>query len=237
MITVDFSRLETRPGARILDIGCGTGRHTAAAMSLPGVTTVGADACFDDLIAAGERLSIHRQLGATAGGVCCFAQADACRLPFRDGVFDLVICAEVLEHIRDHRAAVREAARVLRPGGEIVVSVPRRWPELICWRLSPSYAHSSGGHIRIYTSRQLTALLQSAALVVRGCHYAHSLHAPYWWLKCLAGIQREQLLPVRLYHRFLTWDMMAKPKPVRFLERLLDPVMGKSLVVYLRKPV
>jgi hypothetical protein len=69
----------------------------------------------------------------------------------------------------------------------------------------------------------------------RHTHHAHSLHVPYWWLKCLLGVERDMVWPVRLYHRFLTWDMMQKPKMTRSLERLLDPVMGKSVVLYFRK--
>jgi hypothetical protein len=66
-------------------------------------------------------------------------------------------------------------------------------------------------------------------------HYAHSLHSPYWWLKCLLGVDREDILPVRLYKRFLTWDMMDKPKLTQTLDHLLNPVCGKSVVLYFRK--
>jgi hypothetical protein len=68
-------------------------------------------------------------------------------------------------------------------------------------------------------------------------HYAHSLHAPYWWLKCLVGPQRNDCKAVNLYHRLLTWDIMAKPKITRRLDRWLNPILGKSLVLYLSKPL
>jgi hypothetical protein len=42
-------------------------------------------------------------------------------------------------------------------------------------------------------------------------------------------------MPVNLYHRFLTWDIMKQPRGTRFLENLLNPILGKSLVVYLKK--
>ena len=66
-------------------------------------------------------------------------------------------------------------------------------------------------------------------------HHAHSLHAPYWWLKCLVGPTRDDSLPVNLYHRFLTWDIMQKPKPTRLLDRIFNPLFGKSLVLYFEK--
>jgi hypothetical protein len=118
----------------------------------------------------------------------------------------------------------------------MVVSVPRSWPERICWRLAPDYSAANGGHVRIYRKRDLLDLLASAGLVFDSAHYAHSLHSPYWWLKCLVGPQRSDCRSVQLYHRFLTWDIMAKPPLTRALDRLLNPVMGKSLVVYLHKP-
>ena len=78
-------------------------------------------------------------------------------------------------------------------------------------------------------------MVQSTGLAHRHTHHAHSLHAPFWWLKCLLGVERDGLWPVQLYHRFLTWDLMKQPKLTRTLERLLNAVMGKSVVLYFRK--
>ncbi len=237
MITVDFQRVAVKPGARILDAGCGSGRHTAAAHGFPGATAIGVDLCHGDLCQARERLAFHDRVGASGGGAWAFAVADNRHLPFADATFDLVICAEVLEHIHDHRRAVGELVRVLKPGADLVVSVPRAWPERICWRLAPDYSAANGGHVRIYSKKELLDLMAEAGLQVRCTHHAHSLHAPYWWLKCLVGPQRTDCRPVQLYHRFLTWDIMAKPRLTRLLDRWLNPLMGKSLVVYLRKPL
>ena len=236
MITVDFSRLRIAPGARILDVGCGNGRHTAAAYAVRQATAIGVDLCRPDLYAARRRLHFHDSVGAGGGGAWAFAEADSRRLPFADESFDLVVCAEVLEHIVNHHQAVGELVRVLKPDADLVVSVPRAWPERICWRLAPDYSRANGGHVRIYTRRSLLALLAAAGLEPWACHHAHALHSPYWWLKCLVGPQRTDMRIVGLYHRLLVWDMMAKPALTRWLERLLNPVLGKSLVVYLRKP-
>jgi len=235
MITVDFSRLTIEPGFKILDIGCGSGRHTCAAYRFRQVVAVGADLKFDDLTEAGERLKLHDRLGEHGGGIWGLAAADVTCLPFKDDGFDLVICSEVLEHIKDYLQAIREIVRVLKPGRSLVVSVPRFWPERICWALSESYHTVEGGHLRIFKQKQLTADLQNAGVRQWYRHYSHSLHTPYWWLKCLVGPDREDSLPVRLYHRFLTWDIMQQPALPRFLDCLLNPVLGKSTVVYLRK--
>jgi SAM-dependent methyltransferase len=235
MVTVEFSRLAVKPGFKILDIGCGSGRHTSAAYQCQNVTAIGVDLNYDDLNDARERLGLHDRLGEHGGGVWALSAADVKQLPFRDGYFDLVICSEVLEHITPYRKAIREIVRVLRSGSNLVVSVPRYWPERICWFLSPAYANSNGGHVRIFKQHPLIKDLVSAGVSMWAIHFAHSLHTPFWWLKCLVGPDRQDSSAVNLYHRFLTWDIMKKPRVTRLLDKLLNPVMGKSVVLYCRK--
>ena len=236
MITVDFNKLSLKPGAHVLDIGCGSGRHTAAAYEQPHVSVVGVDVSRNDIVEARNRLLFHDRLGAHGGGAWMLSAADITRLPFADNRFDLVICSEVMEHIPEERSAVAEIVRVLKPGGMLVVSVPRYFPERICWLLSDAYHQMPGGHIRIYHKRRLIRLLSAGGVQKQFNHYAHSLHAPYWWLKCLVGHDRGDVALVNMYQRLLTWDIMKKPRMTRFLDRLLNPVLGKSLVIYCRKP-
>ena len=237
MITVDFNRLNIQPGFKILDIGCGSGRHTCGAYQFRGVTVVGADLNIADLGEAEKRLAFHDQLGEQGGGTWALSGADVTCLPFKTDCFDLVICSEVMEHIPDHRTVVQELVRVLKSGCNLVVSVPRYWPERICWALSDEYSSSNQGHIRIYKSHQFIHLLENFGLKKWALHYAHSLHTPFWWLKCLLGPTRTDSAPVNLYHRFLTWHIMTQPKLTRLLDHMLNPVLGKSIVIYLRKVV
>ena len=235
MITVDFNRLPVQPGQKILDIGCGSGRHTCAAYGLKGVIVTGADIDIRDVAEAKDRLIFHDRLGAHGNGQWNLSVADITRLPFKNNAFDMVICSEVMEHIPNESKAVKELVRVLKPGRRLAISVPRYLPEKICWGLSHDYHLANAGHIRIYKKRKLIALFQNAGLKTRGAHFAHSLHTPYWWLKCLMGPTREDILLVNLYKRFLTWDIMQKPAITRFLDYLFNPLIGKSLVVYFEK--
>ena len=76
MITVDFKKAELKPGQKILDIGCGSGRHVAAAYQYPGVTVIGTDLSFQDLVEARERLMFHDRLGAHGRGAWGLNVAD-----------------------------------------------------------------------------------------------------------------------------------------------------------------
>ncbi len=235
MITVEFERLSIKPGFRILDMGCGSGRHTCAVSRFKEVVAIGSDIRFDDVVEARERLMYEESLGEQGGGVWANVVSDIRCLPFEDNYFDLVICSEVLEHIDDHERAISELSRVLKPGKDLVVSVPRYFPERICWALSKDYHLANDGHIRIYKKKELIDLLEAAGVKTWATHFAHSLHTPYWWLKCLVGPNRDDSPLVNLYHRFLVWDMMKHPWITRMLDWLLNSIIGKSVVIYLRK--
>jgi len=137
--------------------------------------------------------------------------------------------------VHHQAAAVHEVARVLKEGKDVVVSVPRYLPERICWALSADYHTANNGHVRIYKQKELIELLETAGVKKWAHHFAHSLHTPYWWLKCLVGPTRNDSWLVNLYHRFLVWGIMKRSRVVRWLEHLLNPLLGKSLVLYLRK--
>ena len=78
--------------------------------------------------------------------------------------------------------------------------------------------------------------LAAAGLQPEGSHRAHALHSPYWWLKCLVGPTNDTHPLVKAYHRLLVWDIAKAPAITRTTEQVLNPVLGKSVVVYSRKP-
>ena len=232
MLTADFQLLGIQPGDRVLDAGCGTGRHACEIFRTLGADVVGVDLNWKDLQKTAFLLDNMEEARNHSWLV---SQADATRLPFRDETFDVVICSEVLEHIPANRAAVAELVRVLKPGKNMAVSVPRFFPERICWALSSDYHNEPGGHIRIYTKKELISLLEDAGTHCWRVRYKHALHAPYWWLKCLVGHKNEESRWVNLYKKFLEWDIMKHPPLTRGLDRILNPLIAKSVVLYLRK--
>lgn len=228
--TVNFDRFQLNPGDRLLDLGCGEGRHAITAYLNEQVHVIGLDLSLTDLNTATTRFGeFHAPDQARSVNFTC---ASGLALPFEDGAFDKVICAEVLEHVPDFRAVLAEIRRVLKPGGQFAVSVPRFGPEWICWQLSDAYHEVPGGHIRIFRSSSLRRAIEAIGMFCYGSHWAHGLHSPYWWLRCLFWSRGEDVWPVRVYHRLLVWDLMHKPTLTRVLERLMNPLWGKSVVMY-----
>ncbi|TML38939.1 MAG: class I SAM-dependent methyltransferase [Actinobacteria bacterium] len=235
MLTVDFARLGLRPHERVLDLGCGGGRHAYESLRR-GADVVALDASDTELKEVAVLLAAMVEEGEAACGAGVAVNGNALALPFPDHAFDRVIAAEVLEHIPRDTAALVELARVLRPGGTMAVTVPRWGPELVNWALSDAYHSVEGGHVRIYRRSTVISRLQGVGLRVMGWHHAHALHTPYWWLRCAVGVDRADHPLVRAYHRLLVWDITAATPVTRVPERLLNPYLGKSLVVYAEKP-
>ncbi|MBB4933676.1 SAM-dependent methyltransferase [Lipingzhangella halophila] len=191
----------------------------------------------NDLAAVAAMLSAMRTEGeAPAGADADTVKGDALDMPFDDSSFDRVIAAEIFEHLPHDTAAMAEMYRVLRPGGIAAVTVPSWLPERLCWALSEDYHTAEGGHVRIYTRAELAAKLKATGFEIGPHHHAHALHAPYWWIKCAVGPDHDEHPLAKAYHRMLVWDLLHAPKPTRLAERALNPVMGKSVVVYVRKP-
>ena len=232
MLTVDFNQLPLRTGTRVLDAGCGSGRHLCESFRTPGVDVAGVDLKWDDLSKARGFLSL---MAGDRKGRWLVAQADVTKLPFADGSFDVVICSEVLEHIKDNRTAIAELVRVLKPGGDLVVTVPRFWPERVCWAISRAYHREPGGHIRIYKKGELMSLLEAAGARCWRIRYRHGLHAPYWWLRCLVGHKNETFPLVKAYRKFLEWEIIRHPPLTALMDRILNPLIGKSIIFYLKK--
>jgi len=105
----------------------------------------------------------------------------------------------------------------------------------VSWAINHRYHDTPGGHVRIYRQHELEHQLETAGLWLRGSHHAHALHSPYWWLKCTFGLDNTAAWPVRKYHEFLVYQITRQPRWVANVDRALNPVLGKSLVLYTQK--
>ncbi|WP_197379634.1 class I SAM-dependent methyltransferase [Mycolicibacterium mengxianglii] len=236
MLTVDFNRLAVGPGTKVIDVGAGAGRHSFEAYRR-GADVIAFDQDKEEL----ENVTTMFEAMAEAGEVPDTARAeavagDALALPYADGTFDVVIASEILEHVPQDEAAIAELVRVLKDGGTLAVTVPRWLPERLCWLLSDEYHANEGGHIRIYKADELRDKVLARGMRFIHSHHAHALHAPYWWIKCAVGVEKNQHPAVTAYHRLLVWDMMSAPALTRTAEAALNPLIGKSVALYFEKP-
>ncbi len=230
---IDLELLRLRPGERLLDVGCGIGRHVLETARVPGCH-VGVDMVRDDLLKAWYWRQLEYRAGRLHAHVA-FVQGDASRLPVRDGCFDKVVCTEVLEHVPSDRAVLTEMVRVLRPGGVLAVSVPDELSERVLWRLSRKYRTTPNGHVRIYGRRDIAHLLQDGGIRLYAVRYRHSLEALYWIFGSLVSPEREDHPLVMHVRRVLS---TMRPRYSAFLDRCDDAgnyVLPKSIVLYGRK--
>jgi len=234
MLTIDFKKFGIADGDRILDLGCGVGRHVITAYTLKNVQAVGLDLCHSDLLTAQERFTEEFEEPQNSDKSFGLAVGNALSLPFADDSFDKVICSEVLEHIPEYKPVLKEIRRVLKPGGVFAASVPRFFPEWVCWKLSEEYHNEEGGHIRIFNAEELRVAIEDQGLTCYGKHGAHAIHVPYWWLQCLFWSNRKKSKLIKAYHRLLVWDLLKKPWITQTLDSILNPFLGKSVVMYFK---
>jgi SAM-dependent methyltransferase len=233
MLTINFRDLPLAEGDIVLDLGCGEGRHAINAYLHADVIVLGVDLSPTDLSTTQKQYLPFKQDNPNKSFY--LQQADATCLPFANASIDKVICSEVLEHIENYHSVLNEITRVLKPKGMLAVSVPRWWPEKLCWWLSDAYHQNEGGHIRIFNARSLRREIELRHLNFTKRHWAHALHTPYWWLKCFFWKTQNDSRIIRLYHRLLVWDIMRQPWITRTIEKCLNPFFGKSVVMYFTK--
>jgi SAM-dependent methyltransferase len=141
--------LSGRPGRAVLNAGAGQGTMSSRLEAL------GLDVTSVDSSPSAVAILRDRVAGQVVGG-------DVTALPFREAQFDAAVLGEVLEHVKDDRAALREVARVVRPGGLVAISVPAN-PKL--YGRSDDWA----GHVRRYARRDLLEACADGGLRVERC--------------------------------------------------------------------
>jgi SAM-dependent methyltransferase len=231
--TFNYKYIGSLGNKLVLDLGCGAGRH-AFESAKKGAKVIALDHDELELKQVMQMFYLLSEQKETVYAGRCI-KADALSLPFKDNTFDCVLASEVLEHIVADTVVLGELNRVLKPGSVLGVSVPRFYPELVNWALSDEYYQVPGGHVRIYRRSILDKRLKDAGFNIYAHHFAHGLHSPYWWLRCLVGPQNETNIFVKVYKKILEYDIMHPNKATKILDYLASILMGKSLVIYAKK--
>ena len=233
MLTFNLKKYELNKNGIMLDVGCGEGRHIFGIMQdYPQMKCIGLDMDNASLQKAEEGYEYFKSI--SDAGVE-FLKGSAYSLPFPDQSIDLIVCSEVLEHLHEYNDAVREIYRVLKPGGKFYASVPASWPEKICWALSKDYQNQPGGHLRIFTQSGLVSEIKDSGFKFLSSDKFHSIHSPYWWLRCFFWKSQDSNFMVKLYKKMLERHILKKPFFLNFIDRALNPLMGKSFSMYFEK--
>ena len=233
MLTFNLKKYDLKNDGVLLDVGCGEGRHIFGVMQdYPLMKCIGIDMDHESIKIAEEGYDYFKSI-SQAGAE--FLKGSAYNIPFPDNFFDLVICSEVLEHLHEYNDAVKEMHRVLKPGGKLYASVPASWPEKICWNLSKDYQNQPGGHLRIFNQKKLVSEIQEEGFLFLSSERFHAIHSPYWWLRCFFWNSQDSNFIVKLYKKVLERHILKKPLFIDMIDKLLNPILGKSFSMYFEK--
>ncbi len=195
-----LSRILKR-GGRLLDAGCGNGAQTALFVQ-----------DFKQVIGVDVQVHPMAQSTVDAGWVAAAGEY----LPFKSESMDAITSFEVLEHVNDPHEAVREFYRVLKPGGQAVISVPNKWwvfethgayLPLLPWNRVPFFSwlptplHERWAKARIYTRRRLYNLLRDGGFS----------KVRIWYIMAPMDRARPALLRTFLQKTLFSQDMTRIP--------------------------
>ena len=233
MLTFNLKKYNLKDDGLMLDVGCGEGRHIFGVMQdHPTMKCIGIDMDKTSLNKAEEGYEYFESI-SKAGAE--FLEGSAYSLPFNNDSFDLIVCSEVLEHLHEYNDAVKEIHRVLKPGGKFYASVPASWPEKVCWYLSEEYQNQPGGHLRIFNQSSLVNEIEEKGFKFLSSERFHSIHSPYWWLRCFFWSSQDTNFLVKLYKKLLERHILKKPIILNQIDKLLNPILGKSFSMYFEK--
>jgi len=206
-------------GRTLLDFGCGNGAQTLELASAR-CRIVAVDIDLADLL-------VLREAAGPAEGIFPVLY-DGSNLPLPDRSVDATVCFEVLEHVPDEGAALAEIRRVLKPGGDFVLTVPNKWwvfethgaaLPLLPWNRVPLFSwlpgpiHRRFAHARIYRKKDIVRLVTSHGFSV---HAALYVTAP---LDALGNSRLRDVLRAGLFSRDAT----------------RCPVMATAILMHCRK--
>lgn len=206
----------TLPAESLLDAGCGDGRFLAALVQRPDRPARFAGTDISERILETARRTIERE-----GGDAELVRANLERLPFDDASFERVLSVQVLEHLLDPGAGVAEMARVLRPGGALVISTD-----------------NAANHISRALNLPRTAAVRALGLAGRHAKvtFPHGSFTPraFTGLLAGAGLEVERLVTFRFH-----LDGVGSPAVARVLnaidERLPENLLGDIVAAVARK--
>ena len=195
-------------GTRVLEVGAGSGRDSVA------LAEAGATAVLLDYSTAS--LEVARGVAARAGRRVELVRADALRMPFREGTFQVVFHQGLLEHFRDPLPLLRENVRVLAPRGVLLVDVPQRFHMYtVLKHLLIAVGKWFAGWETEFTIGELEGLMRKAGVTVTGRYGS--------WM--VPGLLYRSIRVVLLRSRLARLPLYPPPLPI--LSRLASTARAR----------
>jgi len=212
----------------VLDVGCGEGEFSHF-MAQQGAEVIVADIDARKIAAARKRLAHTRTRSVRA------VVTDASPLPLRDATISKIVAMEVLEHVDNPRAFLKELYRVANPGALFLISVPAQLSEEIQIDLAPPAYFQPPNHLRIFRGEELEKLVREAGLLIER-RVSYGFYWSMWW--CLFWACHQNLKDP--WHPLLrswekTWDLLLEDPQGIKTKHVLDARMPKSLAIIARK--
>ena len=203
---------------RILDVGCGTGGTLMALREVADVTGI-------ELDAGAVEFCKERGLEQVFQGA-------AESLPFDDNAFDMVFALDVIEHLDDDTVGLQEFFRVLKPGGDLVITVP-------AYQFLWSHHDVALHHRRRYTKRKLLDAIRGVGLSVQRASYYNTLLFPIVagvrLMQRLSGTDGPSTSDVSLPPKWINRLLCTLLESERFALRGVSLPFGVSLIALAKK--
>ena len=191
MLTVDFERFDLQPGHRLLDLGCGGGRHAFEAMRR-GAAVIALDYDAAELkdVRGVDRRDDRSRRARTRRRAAWSTATRSSAVPRRH--------VRPRHRVRGAGAHLGRRARHRRAGARAAAGRPPRRdgadgvPERVCWALDRQLPrHTGRPHPHLPPARPRSQARTRGRRPARS-HHAHALHSPYWWVKCAVGVEQRR---------------------------------------------
>ena len=216
------------PDDVVVDVGCGDGSLSLFAANQK-AKVIATDVCPNsvELTRAKLKKSPAREFEVHV--------SDSLPLPLEDNVATKIICREVLEHVPDPAAVMKELVRVGKPGAQFLITVPDPLGESVQKKIAPPEYWAPPNHLRVFGREEFGQLLEQGGLEIEHRHF-HGFYWSIWWILFWAAGQElgEPEKPI-LHHWTATWDELISKPESRHIKDALEEFMPKSQILVARK--
>ena len=226
--------VSVKPGMKVVDIGCGDGGYSNFC------SRRGADVTFIDIQESKVR-ELEARLKDIAKGRITGIVSECNPIPLPNDYADLVISTEVLEHVRDPEAVLREIVRIGKPDALYLLTVPdARGENLLKTMVHPSYFEEPN-HIQIFTSDDFERLVLSCGLEIVRHEYLNAFWSIFYLLKWATAVPyapegiNDTLHPATYYWTKVWEEMLDHPNGDKVREIFNQTVPGCQMILAKRK--